>query len=70
MSNPIEDFDSGKRKAFYPSEHESINAVRYPGTRQICELCGDATGRCNEDAMHDKYGGVVCEDCYDRDFRW
>ena len=70
MDNLINDFDSGKRKSFYPAEHERINAVRYPGTRQLCEQCGDETGRCEEDAMHDKYGRVVCGDCYDRDFRW
>jgi len=50
-------------KARYPSEHEAINAREWPGTRQICARCGDATGRCEEDSIDVPNFGPVCEVC-------
>ena len=51
-------------KARTPSEHEAINAREWPGTRQICEICGDATERCEEDAIYIDDLGPLCPDCY------
>ena len=50
-------------KAHDPSTHDRINAVHYPGTRQLCTDCGDPTGRCEEDTLNG-YLGPVCENCY------
>jgi len=50
------------------SAHEAWNARHYPGTRQLCVLCGDPTGRCEEDMLYHEDGGQevgpLCEDCY------
>jgi len=46
-----------------PSEHEKYNARHYPGTRQLCDRCGEPTGRCEEDAILDSDGNPLCEDC-------
>ena len=36
------------------SEHESINRRQYPGTRELCCLCGEPTGRAGrgEDSIY------------------
>ena len=54
---------NGLRKAMDQSEHERWNSYNYPGTRQLCELCGEHTERCEEDAIYldDK---TVCIECY------
>jgi hypothetical protein len=49
----------------YPSEHERINAREWPGTRQLCARCGEATGRCEEDAIYAGEYGPLCEICAD-----
>ena len=54
----------GKRHAMDQSTHESWNAHHYPGTRQLCGLCDNPTGRCEEDAMWDSEGRPLCEECY------
>ena len=54
----------GKKRAITQSEHERWNATHYPGTRQLCALCGDPTGRCEEDAYRDEDGEPLCHDCY------
>ena len=42
------------------TEHER----EYPGTRQLCNSCGEPTGRCEDDALYDVCGqGPLCEDC-------
>ena len=52
------------------AEHAAINAREYPGTRQLCALCDEPTGRCEEDAIWvetDVPGcecGPLCPDCY------
>ncbi len=44
--------------------HRAINAREYPGTRQLCALCGDPTERCEEDARFSPDGvGPLCETC-------
>lgn len=41
------------------------NARNHPGTRQLCAICGDATGRCEDDALHiDADEDPVCEACW------
>lgn len=62
-SRAIKCFDGGTRRVFYPSEHEAINAVRYPGTRQLCSKCEAPTGRCQEDAIWSDAGLPLCEEC-------
>lgn len=54
------------------AEHEAINAVEYPGTRQLCVCCDSPTGRCEEDSIFlppkDPNGnglGPLCEECCD-----
>lgn len=57
----------GRRKALDQKEHEAWNSSHYPGTRQLCVECGDATGRCEEDAMVIDDGcGPLCHGCYNR----
>ena len=54
----------GQRRALSQSDHEQWNARVYPGTRQICERCGQPTERCEDDSL---YSGEDCEDgplCY------
>jgi formylmethanofuran dehydrogenase subunit E len=52
--------------ALNQDQHEAINAREYPGTRQICALCGEPTGRCEEDSLY-RYDEEkpVCEACYE-----
>jgi MinD superfamily P-loop ATPase len=46
-------------------EHRAINAREYPGTRQLCEACGEPTERCEEDAIYlDDGSGPFCVSCY------
>ena len=46
-------------------EHIFFNASHYPGTRQLCTLCGEPTERCEEDSLTDADGNEICEDCFD-----
>lgn len=52
----------GKRHAMGQDEHERWNAGHYPGTRQLCYLCEQPTGRCEEDSI-DTLLGPICESC-------
>jgi len=54
----------GRRHAMHQDAHERWNASHYPGTRQVCSKCGEATGRCEEDAMWSDDGEPFCETCY------
>ena len=47
------------------SDHERINAVHYPGTRQLCILRDEPTGRCEDDSIFVDDLGPLCEGCYD-----
>jgi len=58
----------GIRRALYQEEHQKWNEANYPGTRQLCSLCDEPTGRCEEDSMYlSDGGGPVCEQCYESD---
>lgn len=55
-----------ERGARSQAEHARINACEYPGTRQLCTLCGCPTARSEEDALYtDSGAGPLCEECYD-----
>lgn len=57
-----------RRRALSQSEHEAWNSMHYPGTRQLCCLCDEPTGCCEEDSIYlDDGTGPVCEDCYDKE---
>ena len=61
MSNTWPD---GKRRALDQDEHRAWNSRNYPGTRQLCTLCEEPTGRCEEDEMYVGDIGPLCEECY------
>jgi len=44
--------------------HAAINAVHYPGTRQLCIDCDQPTGRCEDDSFFYDEIGPLCEECY------
>ena len=46
-------------------EHQAINRVEYPGTRQLCAVCNEPTEHCEEDAIYlEDRSGPLCPDCY------
>ena len=53
----------GFRHAMDQGEHERWNASNYPGTLQLCHICSEPTGRCEEDAIWDDDGNPLCEEC-------
>ncbi len=55
---------NGVRRALAPQEHEQWNDRNYPGTRQLCDLCNEPTGRCEEDELVNEDGYVVCDVCW------
>lgn len=53
------------RVALHQYQHEAINRVQYPGTRQLCIECKLSTDRCEEDSLITEDGiGPLCEECY------
>lgn len=59
----INTWPSGHRHAMHQSDHEKWNASNFPGTRQLCCMCGEPTGRCEEDGIFDDDGKPYCRDC-------
>ena len=57
---------SGVRHGMHQSEHEAWNRENYPGTLQLCSVCGEPTGRCEEDAIWSEDGEPLCEECYSK----
>lgn len=53
----------GYRHAINQLQHEAWNSAHYPGTRQICEECGEPTGRCEDDSIYLDDRGPLCETC-------
>lgn len=47
------------------ADHDEWNARHFPGTRQICEACGEPTGRCEYDSLYDGDCGPLCRACRD-----
>jgi len=52
----------GYRHAMFQSEHDAWNAGNYPGTLQLCSVCGEPTGRCEDDTIWSDKGEPVCEE--------
>jgi hypothetical protein len=49
------------------SEHRAHNAVHYPGTRQLCALCDEPTGNCEEDSIYLEICELqICSACADK----
>jgi len=62
-------------KSISQCEHNRINSAEYPGTRQLCYVCEQPTGRCEEDSLylepefeHQSSLGPLCEGCFEE--RW
>jgi len=53
----------GGSRAMDQAQHEQWNSTHYPGTRQICDECGQPTGRCEEDSIYLDDRGPLCEEC-------
>lgn len=53
--------NAGHRRALDQGQHAAINARHYPGTRQLCAICDQPTGRCEEDSMY-RDGQPVCRE--------
>ena len=51
-------------KKISQKEHQIINSREYPGTRQLCVLCGEPTEKCEEDGYYDDEGNSYCEQCF------
>lgn len=56
----------GHRHAMTQDAHERWNSAHYPGTRQLCAVCDEPTGRCEEDAVFRGDAGPLCDDCEER----
>ena len=54
----------GKRRALSQDEHERWNSYNYPGTKQICIMCNEPTGNCEEDSIYSEDGEPICSECY------
>lgn len=54
----------GHRHAMSQSEHNRWNARNYPGTRQMCSMCGQFTGRCEDDSLYADEEGPLCDECF------
>ncbi len=57
---------NGARQALTQDEHETWNSDNYPGTLELCVLCDEPTGNCEEDNIFlDDETGPVCSACYE-----
>lgn len=63
MDDGVNRWPGGVRHGMSQAEHASWNALRYPGTRQLCSQCGEPTGRCEEDTIWSDDGDPLCADC-------
>ena len=52
-----------KKHAMTQNAHESWNRENYPGTLQICTICGAPTGFCEEDGIRAEDGEPLCDNC-------
>jgi hypothetical protein len=57
----------GQRRALSQGQHAEWNARHYPGTRQLCVLCEQPTGRCEDDTLFNGDTGPLCPDCWGRE---
>jgi len=52
------------KRVMTQAEHENYNSSHYPGTRQLCSLCGEPTGRCEDDTIWSNDDEPICVECY------
>ena len=64
--NMNNNWPGGYRHAMHQNEHEAWNANNYPGTKQLCSMCDEPTGRCEEDALWLEDEEPICEECYNK----
>lgn len=65
MSDSKNAWPSWFRNAMNQSDHNEWNATNFPGTRQLCEECGEITERCEEDSLIlDNDYGPLCWACF------
>lgn len=55
----------GRRHAMSQGAHEAWNARHYPGTRQICVVCDQPTGQCEDYVWTSADVGPLCECCFE-----
>ena len=53
----------GKRHAMTQTAHERWNRENYPGTLQLCGICDEPTGFCEEDGIWTEDGEPLCSEC-------
>ena len=53
-----------QRHAMTQSDHEVWNSRHFPGTRQLCEQCGEPTERCEDDSLYADEIGPLCVECW------
>ena len=62
----VNEWPGGKRHAMSQTDHEKWNTLHYPGTRQLCAICDEPTGRCEDDTLSvDNIDGPLCEKCWE-----
>lgn len=55
----------GRRHVMHQSEHEAWNSNNYPGTRQLCDQCGEPTERCEDDTLWSEDAEEqLCVECW------
>jgi len=61
---------NNRRQALNQSDHIEWNRNHYPGTRQLCSICGETTGRCEDDSIYPFEDNIdpVCEECMEKIF--
>lgn len=58
-------WSGGRIRALTQAEHREWNAEHYPGTRQLCSVCEQPTGRCYEDQLLSDKGEPLCKGCHE-----
>ena len=61
----INTWPNNRRRAMSQQAHKDWNSYNKPGTLQLCAVCQQPTGRCEEDELVDTLGQPVCEECFD-----
>lgn len=53
-TDTVNSWPGGVRRAMHQQDHKKWNAENYPGTLQLCTMCNEPTGRCEEDSLFDE----------------
>lgn len=64
MSERVNTWPGGKRRAMTQDEHARWNAQHWPGTRQMCAACGEPTSFCEDEGYYRDDGEPLCEACW------